>query len=59
MNLITRTEAQKITGYSKCHFQRLINAGRVPKPVARYGRSYMYDRCAIELFAATKKPTAG
>ena len=59
MNLITRTEAQKITGYSKCHFQRMINAGIVPKPVARYGRSYMYDRRAIELFAATKKPATG
>ena len=59
MDIITRTEAQKITGYSKCHFQRLINAGTVPKPVARYGRSYMYDRRAIELFASTKKPATG
>ena len=59
MDIITRTEAQKITGYSKCHFQRLVNNGTVPKPVARYGRSYMYDRAAIELFAATKKPATG
>ena len=57
--MITRKEAQNIAGYSRAHFQRLINAGRVPAPVARHGRSWMYDRAAIELFAATKKPATG
>ena len=59
MEMITRKEAQKIANYSRAHFQRLINAGIVPAPVARYGRSWMYDRRAIELFAATKKPATG
>ena len=59
MEMITRKEAQNIAGYSRALFQRLINAGRVPAPVARHGRSWMYDRAAIELFAATKKPTTG
>ena len=59
MEMITRKEAQNIAGYSRAHFQRLINAGRVPAPVARHGRSWMYDRAAIEVFAATKKPATG
>ena len=59
MEMITRKEAQNIAGYSRAHFQRLINSGRVPAPVARHGRSWMYDRAAIELFAATKKPATG
>jgi predicted DNA-binding transcriptional regulator AlpA len=59
MEMITRKEAQTIAGYSRAHFQRLINAGRVPAPVARHGRSWMYDRAAIEVFAALKKPATG
>ena len=59
MEMITRKEAQSIAGYSRAHFQRLINAGRVPAPVARHGRSWMYDRADIELFAETKKPSLG
>jgi predicted DNA-binding transcriptional regulator AlpA len=59
MEMITRKEAWEITGYSRAHFQRLVNAGRVPKPVARIGRSWMYDRAAIEAFAALKKPSLG
>ena len=59
MEMITRKEAQAIANYSRAHFQRLINAGIVPKPVARHGRSWMYDRAAIEAFAATKKPATG
>jgi predicted DNA-binding transcriptional regulator AlpA len=59
MEMITRREAQNIAGYSRAHFQRLINAGRVPAPVARHGRSWMYDRAAIEAFTALKKPAAG
>ena len=59
MEMITRKDAQNIAGYSRAHFQRLINAGRVPSPVARIGRSWMYDRAAIEEFASTKKPSLG
>jgi predicted DNA-binding transcriptional regulator AlpA len=59
MEMITRKEAQAIANYSRAHFQRLVNAGRVPSPVARIGRSWMYDRAAIEVFAALKKPAAG
>lgn len=59
MEMITRKEAQNIAGYSRAHFQRLINAGRVPAPVARHGRSWMYDRSAILAWIATKKPTTG
>lgn len=57
MEMITRKEAQAIAGYSRAHFQRLINAGKVPTPVARHGRSWMYDRSDIVAFASTKKPT--
>ena len=59
MEMITRKEAQAIANYSRTHFQRLINAGRVPAPVARHGRSWMYDRAAIEAFAVTKNPATG
>lgn len=56
MDMITRMEAQKITRYSRAQFQRLVNKGKVPAPVARIGRSWMYDRSEIEAFAASKKP---
>ena len=59
MEMITRKEAQAIANYSRAHFQRLINAGMVPAPVARHGRSWMYDRASIVAFAATKKPATG
>ena len=59
MEMITRREAQAIAKYSRAHFQRLINKGEVPAPVGRIGRSWMYDRAAIEAFAALKKPATG
>ena len=59
MDMITRKEAMEISKYSRRQFQRLVNHGEVPTPVARIGRSWMYDRAAIEAFAALKKPTTG
>jgi predicted DNA-binding transcriptional regulator AlpA len=59
MDMITRKEAMEISKYSRRQFQRLVNNGEVPAPVARIGRSWMYDRAAIESFAALKKPATG
>ena len=59
MDMITRKEAMEISKYSRRQFQRLVNNGEVPAPVARIGRSWMYDRTAIEAFTALKKPSLG
>lgn len=51
MKLITRKEAMHITGYSKTHWQRLVNSGQAPKPEDRIGRNWLYEERAVIWFA--------
>ena len=51
MKLITRKEAMYITGYSRTHWQRLVNNGQAPKPISRVGRNWLYRELDVIWFA--------
>lgn len=51
METMTTKEAMEAANFSRSHWQRLKRAGKLPKPIKRIGRNWIYDAYEVRLLA--------